>query len=138
MIGALVGLFLLFNVFWVGGTPEWLIRVPSTRDPRLVGSWSGVWSNGNRTIVLNADGTGIEVDRGKLQWGTQHGTLYMKCRSAGEGWDGFSSFYGVATSGHTVEFWKPSMLIPGRMDRVDAPAKILGRASQESSAPALY
>jgi hypothetical protein len=108
----------LFLFVWPINVPGLFFRVPDTRDTGLVGSWEIFPSTRPRKIEFFGNGTFQATGLWRMQWGTRDGTLYAKCRSAGEGWDTATASYRVLDGGRTIEFMgKPSFMIPRIMYR---------------------
>lgn len=94
---------------------RWSIKLPRTRDPRLVGAWSGmrlVMDKAEpRTLVstFRADGTGSFSHNGSegvpIEWGTEAGVLYTR-RMATDAWSGTSHPYALSGDGKNVSFQK--------------------------------
>src|SRR4051812_2933918 len=106
-----VGLFISLVLFYLflggGGVPEWAIQVPNERDPSLVGEWKGTWKQfGNKKdmVVFRQDGTASGIPFGKTSWGTQGNKIYLKYRSAGEGWSKAAASFRVDSSTKSATF----------------------------------
>lgn len=120
-IGVIVLLLLgcmLFSFAYLDGV---FFVVPDQRDPNLVGAWTGTWKAfgaKSQQLVFLADGTARVANWGPVKWGTSHGVLYIKYRSAGEGWGTGEATYQAALGDHMVSFrGRPSVIIPSRMAR---------------------
>jgi hypothetical protein len=72
-----------------------LIKVPRTKDPRLVGTWRGTWkfldekAARYRETTFRSDGTGSFSEEHRhnmpFDWGTEDGVLYTR-RMATDAW----------------------------------------------------
>lgn len=81
----------------------WTLRIPPTRDARLLGEW--YWAPTleiEQEMILNADGTGHGA-WGPIEWGTADDRLHLRIRSNG-GWYGKSSLYTLSPDQHTLTF----------------------------------
>jgi hypothetical protein len=114
---ALIWFFLAF--LWV---PNWFARVPSAMDDRLLGTWSGTppRKESPASITFRADGTAVTTGWGKSSWGTADGVLFLKFRSAGEGWVFEEHRYTFSGEGRTVRFEGRSLVLAEEM-RAGAP-----------------
>lgn len=107
---------------YIASVPGWLVTVPSTHDPQLVGEWKATWawtgSGRKRLMVFLKDGSG-NVEGWRFRWGTDNGTLHVKRRSAGEGWDCGSAAYAIDPGAKSVRFkGKPTATIATEMTRL--------------------
>jgi hypothetical protein len=119
-VGIAVAVLAACSLYIADGS-GWLIFIPSTHDARLVGEWKATWawtvSPRERKMTFLSDGTG-NVEGWRFLWGTRNATLYVKRRSAGEGWDSGSATYSVKPGAKSVWFeGKPSATIPTEMHR---------------------
>jgi hypothetical protein len=120
--GALIGVcvtYLVLDIAWSYGVFQ---RVPATRDPRLIGRWTAQSKfGGPRLVEFHADGRAQtpSTTNARAFWGTSDGVLYVKQRSAGEGWNLASARYTVQKGGASV-LTNPGgsfFMIPEKMSR---------------------
>ncbi|MDR3689541.1 MAG: hypothetical protein P4L46_09195 [Fimbriimonas sp.] len=91
----------------------WLIKLPRSRDARLVGTWQGIkhTTDGSkiRTVetVFQANGKGIssidDVYRVSFDWGVEGGVLYTR-RMATDAWSASSHPYTLSADRQTAGF----------------------------------
>ncbi|HLK13661.1 MAG TPA: hypothetical protein VKT78_02550 [Fimbriimonadaceae bacterium] len=115
LVGAILIVAFCFLLFeGPGGRWAWLILTPpGTRDPRLVGVWTGTWhfleepEPRSKVTVFRADGTGTYSDEGRYQtpfeWGTRAGVLYTR-RMATDAWSGRKLPYELSPDGKALHF----------------------------------
>lgn len=117
-----IAAILALAFLYIASVPGWLISIPSTHDPQFVGEWKATWawtgSGRQHQMMFLKDGTG-NVEGYPFRWGTDNGTLYVKRRSAGEGWNCGSAAYEIAPGAKSVRLkGKPTVTIPTEMARL--------------------
>lgn len=120
-------LLMVFGPLVVDRIDYWRIKLPATRDLRLVGKWQGAWKfldepePRSRTTILRPDGVGECWDGDRLMtgfsWGTESGVLYTR-RMAVDAWSATSHAYAIGPNGRSIEFAKVRMfdLVAQMMD----------------------
>jgi hypothetical protein len=89
-----------------------MIKVPRTRDARLVGTWRGTWrfldepNLRPKVTEFRSEGTGwfsLGEYHYPFEWGTEDGVLYTR-RMATDSWSARHFRYGFSTDQKTVQF----------------------------------
>jgi hypothetical protein len=115
VISVVLTIGIIYMLFWdaAGWGVYWLIKLPRTRDSRLVGTWKGTWRLMDdpelrpRVTTLRNDGTGECVDHSDIrtvfEWGTEDGRIYTR-RMATDAWSGRSHAYKFSADDRNVWF----------------------------------
>ena len=97
--------------FWIH---KWTIKLPQTRDLRLVGQWTGTWTLSDdptprlRITTFRANGTGEWTDPSRgfhlpFEWGTEKGVLYTR-RLATDWWTGEQRGYSITPGRSEIKY----------------------------------